>query len=115
RVSDIGLVTKRAPRELLVYAIRLSTGAPLPNTAIRADDSGVYETRYNKYNSAYRVTIRKPQPSRAARTGSDGVARFDRTPGDGVLRVAASAPDGSRVYNYETYLQNAESSDLKVL
>jgi uncharacterized protein YfaS (alpha-2-macroglobulin family) len=115
RVSDIGLVSKRAPHELLVYAIRLSTGAPLPNTAIRADDSGVYETRTRKNGTSYQVTIRKPQPSRAARTNRDGIARFYQTPGNGVLSIAASAPDGSRVYRHEAYLQDAEASDLKVL
>jgi uncharacterized protein YfaS (alpha-2-macroglobulin family) len=114
RVSDIGLVSKRAPHELLVYAIRLSTGAPLPRAAIRADDSGLYEWRTRKNGTRYQVQIRKPQPSRAAKTGADGVARFYHTPADGVLNLAASAPDGSRVYNHAAYLQNAEASDLKV-
>ena len=41
RVSDIGVVSKRAPHELLVYAVRLSTGMPLPNAAVRVDDTGV--------------------------------------------------------------------------
>jgi len=115
RVSDIGIVSKRAPQEILVYAIRLSTGAPIRSVAIRVDDSGVYETRYKKNGASYRVTIRKPQASRAAKTGEDGVVRFAKTPGDGVLSVSASALDGSRVFNHQAYLQNSESSDLKVL
>jgi uncharacterized protein YfaS (alpha-2-macroglobulin family) len=114
RVSDIGLVSKRAPHELLVYAIRLSTGAPLANVAIRADDSGLYETRYRENGTPYQVTIRKPQPSRAARTDGDGVARFDNTPSNGVLALAASAPDGSRIYKHDAYIQDTAASDLKV-
>jgi uncharacterized protein YfaS (alpha-2-macroglobulin family) len=115
RVSDIGLVSKRAPHEILVYAIRLSNGVPIPRAAIRVDDSGVYETRYRKNGEGYQVEIRKPQPSRALSTQGDGVARFYNTPGDGTLKVSASAPDGSRVYGHEAFLQNASSSDLKVL
>lgn len=119
RVSDIGIVSKRAPRELLVYAIRLSTGAPLANAAIRADDSGVYEMRTKREKDGIprppvRVMVRKPLPSRAARTGEDGIARFAGTPPNGTLTVSASAPDGSRIYQHEAYLQDANDSDLKV-
>jgi hypothetical protein len=115
RVSDIGLVSKRAPGEMLVYAVRLSTGAPIPNIAIRVDDSGLMETRYRKNGASYQVLVRRPDPSRAARTGADGVARFYKTPGDGTLRLSASAPDGSRVYGHEAYVQEAEVSERKVL
>ena len=114
RVSDIGLVSKRAPHEILVYAIRLSTGTPLANTAVRLDDSGVYEERYVA-DRTVRVQIRAPGPSRAAKTASDGVARFYNTPGDGEFSISASAPDGSRLYNHQAYVQEAQNSDLKLL
>lgn len=114
RVSDIGLVTKRSPRELLVYAIRLSTGAPMPHVAIRADDKGLTETRYRGNGTSYQVVIRKPGPSRAALTGADGVARFASTPSNGVIQVAASAADGSRVYNQSAYAQEAAENDVKL-
>ena len=115
RVSDIGVVTKRAPHQMLVYAVRLSTGLPLPKAAIRLDDKGVQETRYRKDDTPYQVWIRKPGPSRALTTQADGVAIFEDTPDDGIIAVSASAPDGSRTYNHETSVQNGSASDVKVL
>jgi len=61
RASDIGLVSKRAPRELLVYAVRLSSGAPIPNVAIRMDDSGVYEARTDKSGRPYQALVPSPR------------------------------------------------------
>lgn len=108
RVSDLGVVVKRAPREALIYAVRLSTGKPLPNVAVRVDDEGVKTADRKKW-------IRRPQPSRAASTRADGVTRFYTTPASGTLRVSASAPDGSRVYRQPSYLQNGESNATRVL
>ena len=108
RVSDLGIVVKRAPRETLIYAVRLSSGKPLPNVAVRVDDEGVKTSDRSKW-------IRRPQPSRAASTRSDGVTRFYNTPGSGTLRLSASAPDGSRVYNQPSYVQNSEAAATRVL
>ncbi len=115
RASDIGLVSKRAPGEMLVYAVRLSDGAPIPNVAVRVDDSGVSKMQADKSGRLHQVLVRAPQPSRAALTSGDGVAVFSGTPGDGTLKIAASAPDGSRASGHEAFVQDSESSDIKVL
>lgn len=113
RISDIGLVTNRAPRELLVYAVRLSTGQPMPNAAVRVDDAGVQ--RYDEKRKR-NVWVRRPQAPRSQTAGSDGVVRLFNTPPSGTLNVTVVAPDSSRASGEAPLAQSDEDkNDLRVL
>jgi uncharacterized protein YfaS (alpha-2-macroglobulin family) len=83
RVTDIGLITKRAPHEMLIYAVRMTDGLPFPNVRLRVVDSGVYNREKKQWT-------RKPLPTRTLLTGKDGVVRIAQTPGDGYYRIAAT-------------------------
>ena len=111
RISDVGLVTKRAPRELLVYAVRLTNGAPMPRAQVRVDDSGVqtYSSKLKK-----NIWTRKPQAPRALVAGNDGVVRFFNAPSNGTLTVTTVAPDGSRATSSASISQT-DTNDLRVL
>ncbi|HEX9995828.1 MAG TPA: MG2 domain-containing protein, partial [Abditibacterium sp.] len=91
RVSDLGVAVKRAPNEILVYAVKLSSGAPVANAPVRLDDFGQRGTD----QKGREIWIRKPQAPRAMKTGADGVARFYKVPDDGEMSVVATSGDGS--------------------
>lgn len=105
RLTDIGVITKRAPRELLVYAVRLSNNLPARGTLIKVTDPGV---RGDKGR-----WLRRPQPARSARTGADGVARFTNLPTDGALRITAT--NGRSLTQLEAPLSEERAEQLKVL
>jgi uncharacterized protein YfaS (alpha-2-macroglobulin family) len=83
RVTNIGLVTKRAPRELLVYAVRKTDNLPFPNVKLKISDSGTYN--YEK-----KTWVRKPLPVKTVLTGKDGVARLFGLPSDGTINITAT-------------------------
>ncbi len=91
RISDMGLAVKRAPREVLVYAVRLSSGLPIAGASARLDDAGVRGTDAK----GREIWLRKPGPPRAVKAGSDGVARFYNVPDSGDMKVVATSADGS--------------------
>lgn len=78
RITELGLVTKRAPRELLVYAVNLKTGLPCPQVRVHLFDNP--RTRGKS----------QPQIDRSLLTGKDGMAFFANTPPAGELTVSTT-------------------------
>ncbi|HEX8551288.1 MAG TPA: MG2 domain-containing protein [Abditibacteriaceae bacterium] len=81
RVTNIGLVTKRGARELLVYAVRLTSGLPFANANLRIADDGERDDN-GKWT-------RRPQPIRNIKTNREGMVKVP-APESGNLRVVAT-------------------------
>lgn len=106
RVSDMGIVVKRAPNEVLVYAVQLSSGTPLKGAAVRLDDEGVHGTDAKNRQ----IWIRQPQAPRAMKAGADGVARIYNVPSNGAMSITATGSDGSREDAKAPLAQSDESA-----